>query len=223
MKEVIFSTNNKEEFVSHICETIKKQAIENIRVKSFFTLVLSGGRTPKEIFKELAKNYKESIEWSKVHLFWLDERSVNAYHDDSNYKLAYKNLISKLDVAIGSVHRIKGELEPMWAETEYEKDIKLFFKRNAIKFDFVLLGMGDDGHVASLFPNSKELNLKGKLVLATEKEYKGHYRITLSIDIINRSEFKLLMVKGRNKFNILESNDTFYPINRIKNKYIVKY
>lgn len=219
----VVSKNTRNEFVSHICEIIKEQAFEEIRTKSFFTLVLSGGRTPKFIFEELILNYKETIDWNNVHLFWVDERCVNQSHKDSNYKLANDNLISKLGLSVGSIHRIKGELDPKLAAIQYEKELKLFFKKDEIKFDMVLLGMGDDGHVASVFPKSKELILRDKLVLATEKIYNDYYRITLGLDLINRSIFKLLMVNGTNKLEILESGNVLYPINRINNMYIVKY
>ena len=219
----VVTTNTKKEFVSHICDNIKERAVEEIRTKNFFTLVLSGGRTPKVIFEELVLNYKDKIDWSNVHLFWVDERCVNPSHYDSNYKLANDNLISKLGLSLASVHRIKGEIEPKLAANKYEQDLKLFFKNDDIIFDMVLLGMGDDGHVASLFPESQELIFKHKLVLATKKIYNNYYRITMGLDLINRSKFKLLMVKGSNKLKILESGDALYPINRINNMYIVKY
>ena len=219
----VISANTRKEFVSHICKTIEERAFEEIRTKSFFTLVLSGGRTPKVIFEELILNYKETIDWNNVHLFWVDERCVNQSHKDSNYKLAYDNLISKLGSSIGSINRIKGELDPKLAASQYEQDIKLFFQKDKIKFDMILLGMGNDGHVASIFPKSQELILKHKLILATEKKYNNYYRVTMGLDLINDSKFKLLMVKGDNKFKILESENVLYPINRINNMLIVKY
>ena len=219
----VISTNSRKKFVSHICDTIKQRACEEIRTKSFFTLVLSGGSTPKDIFEELVLNYKETIDWNNVHLFWVDERCVNRSHKDSNYKLANDNLISKLDSPLGSIHRIKGEIEPKLAASQYEHDIKLFFKKDKIKFDLLLLGMGNDGHVASIFPKSQELDLNHKLILATKKKYNNYYRITMGLDLINSSKFKLLMLKGDNKFKILESREVLYPINRINNMHIVKY
>lgn len=219
----VISANTRKEFVSHICKTIEERACEEIRAKGFFTLVLSGGRTPKVVFEELILNYKETIDWSSVHLFWVDERCVNQYHKDSNFRLANDNLISKLGAPIGSIRRIKGELNPKLAAGQYEQDIKLFFQKNEMKFDMILLGMGDDGHVASIFPDSEELILKHKLILATKKRYHNYYRITMGLDLINGSKFKLLMVRGTNKFEIIESQNFLYPINRINNMLIVKY
>jgi len=208
-------TYSKSEFIKKICESINEQASKNIKEKGSFTFVLSGGRTPKDIFMELAKNYKNSIEWRKVHFFWLDERCVEPTHVDSNYKLAYDYLISKLDVVV-SVHRIKGELEPNEAAKKYEQEIKEFFGTNEIKFDFILLGMGEDGHVASLFPNSRELELVEHLVLASEKKYNEYYRVTLGLDLINNSKYNLLLVNSREKKDVLYNIEKKYPIHRIK-------
>lgn len=214
--ENFIKTNSQNEFIETVCEIIKEEANKNIKEKGRFTFVLSGGRTPKDIFDELATNYKESIEWSKVHFFWLDERCVEATHEDSNYKLANDYLISKLS-NVGSVHRIKCELKPVDAAEEYEKDLIEFFKSDDIKFDFLLLGMGEDGHVASLFPDSEELELVDKLVLATKKLYNGSQRITLGFNAINKSKFNLLMARDHKKIKILNSKNSKYPINLIKN------
>jgi len=208
--------NKSNEFIEDICESIKEQANNYINEKGSFTLVLSGGRTPKDIFLELSDNYKGSIDWTKVHLFWLDERCVSPTHEDSNYKLAHDYLISKLD-SIGSVHRMKGELDPVVAAKEYENDIVTFFERDDIVFDFILLGMGEDGHVASLFPNSKEVKLKDKLVISTEEKYNGHYRISLGLNLVNKSKFKLLMVTNAEKKEILDSESLNLPIHKIEN------
>jgi 6-phosphogluconolactonase len=220
MLDNMIKTNSQEEFVNVVCETIKEQADKNIKEKDSFTFVLSGGRTPKAIFEELALNYKKSIEWSKVHFFWLDERCVSPSHKDSNYKLAYDHLISKL-ADVGSVHRMKGEIDPNQAAKEYKEEILSFFGADEVKFDFVLLGMGEDGHVASLFPDSAEVKKVSDLALATERVYGGYRRITLGLNLINMSMFKLLMVKGEEKMRNLENCDEKLPINKIKDKKVV--
>lgn len=218
-KNFIEAVTNKH-FITKVCQIIKDQAGKNIKEKDSFTLVLSGGRTPKAIFEELALSYKDSIDWSKVHFFWLDERCVEPNHKDSNYKLAYDYLISKLE-KVGSVHCMKGELNPQTAANEYREEISNFFGVNEIRFDFVLLGMGEDGHVASLFPDNKEIKLVNELVLATDKKYNGYRRITFGLNLINMIKYKLLLVKGTEKLNILENNDISLPINKITQKQIV--
>ena len=132
MLEKIIKLKNDKEFIKTTCDIIKEHACKNIKEKDCFTFVLSGGRTPKSIFDELIANYQVSIDWSKVHFFWVDERCVELSSKFSNFKLAFDNLLSKL-TNIGSVHRIKGELEPNKAADKYLKDIEHFFADNEIK------------------------------------------------------------------------------------------
>lgn len=192
-------TTNKQELIDKVNETIIYQAKKNIKEKGSFTFVLSGGNTPKDIFTDLAKKHKYSIDWNKVHFFWLDERCVLPTDENSNYKLAYDYLIKELD-CIGSVNRMKGELNPSQAAKEYENLLLDFFKKNKVCFDFILLGMGIDGHVASLFPNTEELKQKNKMALSTNEKHNGFYRITLSSNTINNSKFNLLIFKGKIKY-----------------------
>ncbi len=212
--------NSENEFVGEVCKYIEECANENIEKYGSFTFVLSGGRTPKKIFQELAKNYENSIDWTKVHFFWLDERCVSPDHKDSNYKLAYDHLISKL-CKVGSIHRIKGELEPSEAARDYKKDILSFFDNRKIIFDFILLGMGEDGHVASIFPNSEELEHKEQLVMATKNKYTGYYRVTLGLDVIKSAKFKLLMARGEKKKAIVKLRKSSYPVNLIESDIVI--
>jgi 6-phosphogluconolactonase len=215
--ENFIKINSQEEFILNICEAIKEQANENIDKKGSFTFVLSGGSTPKDIFIQLSKNYKDTIDWSKVHFFWLDERCVEPNHIDSNYKLANDYLISKLD-KVGSIYRIKGELEPSNGSDEYQKRLIAFFGcESRVHFDFILLGMGEDGHIASLFPNSIELRKTNDIVLSTDTRYNGYRRITLGLNLINTSKFKLLMIKGKEKMKILHNKSLCLPIHKIEN------
>lgn len=215
MSSNIDMSSNEEEFANKICDIIKDQSIKNILEKQSFTLVLSGGRTPKIIFDNLAKNYKDGIEWEKIHFFWLDERCVEQSSNDSNFKLANDHLISKLD-KVGSINRMKGEIDPNLAAKDYNYQLKKFFGNNEVKFDFVLLGMGEDGHVASLFPKSNELKKEKEHVLVTDKKYGGYRRITLGLNFINSISFKLLIIKGCKKLSIYK-NENNLPINKINN------
>ena len=196
---------NKVEFIKRASQIVIKNAKACIEKKNKFTFVLSGGKTVKDIYIDLAKNHKYSIDWNKVHFFWLDERCVPPKHKESNYKLAFDNLIFKLG-KVGSINRIKGEINPIQSVKEYKKTILNFFKKK-ICFDFILLGMGEDGHVASIFPNTNELKEKKKIVLNTSKKHGGFYRITLSSNIINNSIYNLPLLKGLKKYKkFKESN-----------------
>ena len=125
----IVETTSQEEFVKSICEKIKEESFKRIKEKGKFTIVLAGGQTPKIIFDELILSYKNSIDWGKISFFWVDERCVAPTDKSSNFKLAYDHLLSKLD-SVGSIHRIKGEIEVDKAAKDYQKDLINFFKGN---------------------------------------------------------------------------------------------
>lgn len=198
--KIVEKVFDKVKFTKIASQFFIKKARECIKNNNKFTFVLSGGKTVKDVYIDLAKNHKYSIDWSKVHFFWLDERCVPTTHKESNYKLAYDSLINKLD-NVGSINRMKGEINPIQSVKEYEKTLLNFFKKNEICFDFILLGMGEDGHVASLFSNTKELKEKKKIVLNTSKKHFGFYRITLSSNVINNSRYNLLLLKGLKKYD----------------------
>ena len=122
---------DKLRFTKRASHIVIKKAKECIKKKDEFTFVLSGGRTVKDIYVDLANNHKYSIDWSKVHFFWLDERCVSPKHKNSNYKLAYDNLIIELD-KVGSINRIKGEINPIQSAKEYKKTILNFFQKKKI-------------------------------------------------------------------------------------------
>lgn len=215
----IHTSINAEEFIKKINETIIYHARKNIKEKESFTFVLSGGNTPKDIFIDLAKNHKNSIDWRKVHFFWLDERCVSPAHKDSNYKLAYDYLISKLD-SVGSVHRIKGEIEPNQAAREYREDVVSFFGSEELKFDLILLGMGEDGHIGSIFPNSEEVKETTTMIVYTKKKYGLYYRISLGLDVINGATYKLLILKSLYKKNVLLTKGNL-PVHQIEYNKII--
>lgn len=216
----IIKKSFKKDFIKTICETIKLQANKTIKKKGSFTFLLSGGRTPKIVFDELVLNYSDKINWKKVTFFWIDERCVSKFNKNNNYRLAYDHLISKLP-NIKTVFRIKSELAPKKAAKEYHNRIIKFFGNKDTRFDFVLLGMGKDGHVASIFPNSLEIKKKDSFVLATKKVYNGYKRITLGLNLINRTKYKLLIIKDKSKLKLLSNKKRNLPINMIKDKRIV--
>ncbi|SMD34360.1 6-phosphogluconolactonase [Reichenbachiella faecimaris] len=215
MKNSLYKAENHVDFITQICEQISLQCKKAISEKNRALLVLSGGRTPIAIFELLASNYSSKIDWEKVDLFWLDERCVDPSDELSNFGSTKKYLIDRLEV-IGNVYRMKGELDPALAAIEYENQLRNYFGGNIPVFDIILLGMGEDGHVASLFPNCEELENRDRWVLSTSKPHNGCYRITLSMDLINNAKFKLLMVNSVEKLNILLSEEARFPINCVK-------
>ncbi|WP_420316808.1 6-phosphogluconolactonase [Ekhidna sp.] len=216
MSDIINHMKDQDSFVSSICKRVSDLAINAVSEKGHFSLVLSGGRTPKLIFEMLRANYFSIIPWSNVVFFWVDERCVGPDHESSNFALANKYLISPLK-EVGGVYRMKGEMEPIEAAFDYEDTLDHFFDFKYPVFDLMLLGAGEDGHVASLFPNSEELKT-GRKVVSTENRYHGLFRLSMSLDVINAAKHKLVMVNNVKKMNSILSKDKKYPINLIFNK-----
>lgn len=165
-----------------------------------FTVALAGGRTPRRVYQLLAtERFKDRVEWSKVHLFFGDERTVPPTHPDSNYAMVYEALISKVPIPAKNVRRIIGEGDANENARSYENQLRIFFAGLPWpRFDLVLLGMGEDGHTASLFPNSDALQEKSRWVVATKNE-RGQERITLTAPVFNHAANVMFLVTGKEK------------------------
>ncbi|MCW5517077.1 6-phosphogluconolactonase [Muriicola sp. Z0-33] len=164
-------------------------------------IALSGGSTPKLIFEELASEYKDKIDWSRVHFYWGDERCVPPTDMDSNFGMTAELLLSKISIPSENVHRIKGENTPGEEAVNYSKLLqhRLTVKDNIPCFDLVILGMGDDGHTASIFPHQIELwDADNNCEVATHPET-GQNRITLTGKLINNAKMVTFLVTGANK------------------------
>jgi len=178
---------------------------ETLEVKDFFTLVLSGGSTPRSTFALLASDnsFRARIPWDRIHFFWGDERHVPPDHEESNYRMANEVMLSRVPVPEKNIHRIKSEIPDAGnAATQYEEEILEFFKlkRGQLPlFDCVLLGMGTDGHTASLFPGSEALHEESRLVVATWEEPFQTHRITLTLPVLNNAGFIMFIVSGNEK------------------------
>ena len=173
-----------------------------------FTVALSGGSTPKVLYSLLATpEYNGSIPWSQVHFFWGDERCVPPDHPDSNYRMVHEALLVKITIPGANIHRMAGEKEPKLAAAEYENDLKTFFRLSSgalPRFDLMLLGLGEDGHTASLFPGSEALAEKERLVVAPYVEKLRAHRLSLSLPVINSAAMIVFLVAGKSKAEILQ-------------------
>lgn len=198
--------NDSEGFIEEICASIYTQYLKATKENDRFTFVLSGGNTPRGVFTHLASHYLDRINWAQVYFFWLDERCTAPNDLDSNYFMAHKYLLSKLEV-VGGVFRIKGEIEKQKAALLYCQELKNFFRGSAICFDFILMGMGPDGHVASIFPGLERTPEAKEIAFFTKKRYGGYYRISLGLDIINAGKYNLLMLKGKEKIKVFKNRD----------------
>ena len=166
-----------------------------------FHVALAGGNTPRRMYQLLAGDqFRSEIDWTTVHLFFGDERCVAPDHPESNYKLVSETLISQVNIPALNVHRIEIEADAMSSATRYENELRDFYLDvEAPPFDLVLLGLGEDGHTASLFPHTEALAVTGDWVVANWVEKLGSYRITLTPAAINGAGHVTFLVAGSNK------------------------
>jgi 6-phosphogluconolactonase len=171
-----------------------------IELRDRFSLALSGGSTPKLLHQVLAEEYRDAIEWTKVEIFFGDERCVPPEHAESNYRMAQETLLSKVPIPGDNVYRMRGEIDPNEAAKEYGLMLKEKFADGGI--DLVLLGLGEDGHTASLFPHTAALAETKHRCVANYAEHSTtgkSWRITLTAPFLNRSEQIAFLVAGANK------------------------
>ncbi|MBS1812694.1 MAG: 6-phosphogluconolactonase [Acidobacteria bacterium] len=185
-----------------------KAAQRNIADHGRFTVALSGGSTPKAMFALLAESpHCEGVEWERIFIFWSDERCVPPDHADSNYRMTKETLLSKVPLPSHNVFRIPGEKEPAHGAKEYSEQLRQFFQTEALpQFDLIFLGMGADGHTASLFPGTTALQA-GTEVVAVENyvEKLQAYRITLTAATINQAQEVMFLVGGADKAATLKA------------------
>lgn len=177
--------------------------------KGTFTVALSGGSTPRGVYALLAEDpsIRTSVPWEHTDFFWSDERCVPPDHPDSNYRTAWEVMLSKVPVPPQNIHRVRGESEDPQAEAAaYETVIRetlSLVTDHRPSFDLILLGMGADGHTASLFPGSEALRERSRLVVATRVESLRAPRITFTLPLINAARHIVILVSGKDKAEAL--------------------
>jgi len=168
-----------------------------------FTVALSGGSTPRRMYEMLADDpFRDRIPWDRVHVFWGDERCVPLDHADSNYRMANEVLLSKVPIPPGNVHRIKGELEPEHAAVRYEAELRTLLGPGG-RLDLVLLGVGNDGHTASLFPGTTSLQERERSAVAVYVHSLQSWRVTLTLPTLNAARNVIFLVSGSGKASVL--------------------
>jgi 6-phosphogluconolactonase len=192
---------NAEEVARAAASSFVELSRAAIDAQGRFSVALSGGSTPKRAYQLLASDeFKENVDWAKTHVFFGDERCVPPDDADSNYRMADEALLSRVSIPSRNVHRIMGEGDAVANSRLYEDELQIFFDNAAWpRFDLMLLGMGDDGHTASLFPETEALAEMRAWVVANWIEKLGAYRITLSAPAINRSAHIAFLVTGASK------------------------
>jgi len=186
----------------------QRLADQSIASAGRFSVALSGGSTPLVLYRLLAEPpFRGAIDWLRVHLFWGDERFVPADHPDNNYRAALEALVSRLPIPTENVHPIPTEAtDPETAAAQYEDTLRRFFaapEGEVPRFDLVLLGLGTDGHTASLFPGSPALDEDSRLVVATHVPKLAAWRITLTPPVLRGARHVIFLVSGPDKAAVL--------------------
>jgi len=198
-----------QELFSAAAEEVVRSAEEAVAARGRFTIALSGGSTPKNLFTLLATNARSTLPWDRMFFFWGDERHVPPTDPDSNYRMADEAMLSKIPVAAGNVFRIPTENPDASAAAEaYEQTLRRFFQLGPgafPQFDLILLGMGPDGHTASLFPSTVALQEKSRLVVANWVEKLKASRITLTLPVLNAARCIAFLVSGTDKADALKA------------------
>ena len=190
----------------HFVEIIEQAVAKQGRAR----IAISGGSTPKAAFQLLAdpaQPWLKRMPWDKLELFWVDERTVPPDHPESNYRMTREAMLDHVPLKPEQVHRMEGELDPQVAAARYESLLRNSFRLEGAetpRFDLVQLGMGDDGHTASLFPHTAAIHEMGRLVTANQVPQKDTWRITLTWPVINQGASVFFLIGGKNKAELVK-------------------
>lgn len=221
MNLLIYKT--KDELLNDLARHVVKIANKSIADQNCFNFVLTGGSSPKELYHLLATKYKTEVDWSKVFFFFGDERNVLPNHESYNGLMAKQSLLDPLNIPADQIFYVNTELAPEKAAIEYKKSIIKHFNGADLSFDFILLGMGDDAHTASLFPGTAILKDKNASVDAVYVDKLSTYRISFTAPLLNKAKNIAFLVFGENKAkavkNVIEpteKNPSLYPAQLIQ-------
>ncbi len=189
-----------EEAAREAAKLVVNLASECVEVRGRFTIALAGGSTPRLLYQTLALSpFAENAPWDCWHLFWGDERCVPPDHPDSNYRMAREALLDSVPVPEDQVHRIRGEMPPGAGAEQYESLMRRQFDTDLPAFDLVLLGVGEDGHTASLFPGTDALENAQQLVMANWVPHLQVHRVTFTLPLINAARVVVFLATDRSK------------------------
>ncbi len=186
-----------ENFYKRALDIFLEEYTKALKLKNRFSVALPGGETPKKLYELLVK---EKLDWSKIDVFIVDERDLSLDHEDSNYNNIYNNLISKVDIPKVNFKHVRRFETLENSRLEYEYIVKKYFAENTEGFDLIILGMGKDGHIASIFPDNLELD--SIVVPSLESSFHKYNRVSLGIKAINLCRRKLILL-GKNKKDVI--------------------
>ena len=209
---------NTQELSQTAADLFVQTAQEAVEINGRFSVALTGGSSPKQLYQLLAQSpYKEQVPWSQTYVFWGDERWVPLTDERSNAKMAFETLLNHVPVPRNQIYPMWGEQSPEEFASQYEQILLNYFSSASPQFDLILLGMGDDGHTASLFPGTAVLHEQTRLVQAYYLEPQEMFRITLTAPCINQARKIVFITYGEKKINALrevlegEGNTEKYP------------
>ena len=194
---------------SRAAQYFVEMASEAVEAQGRARIAISGGSTPKAAFELLADSnqpWRNRMPWESLDLYWVDERCVPPDHADSNYRMTREALLDHVPLRPGQIHRIEGELDPEEAAARYESELRNSFRLESAecpRFDLVALGMGGDGHTASLFPRTEAIREMSRLVTVNHVPQKDAGRITLTWPVINQARSVFFLVSGEDKAAVL--------------------
>jgi 6-phosphogluconolactonase len=209
--EVLYYVDASAEAVSRrSARYLTDRILEAAAARPKARIAISGGNTPKQMFELLADAnapYRAQIPWNKIELYWVDERCVPPDQPDSNYRMTREALLDRVPLSSAQVFRIQGELDPEEAAARYEFEIRQSFRLEGAEmpiFDLVALGMGPDGHTASLFPHTEGLHERMRVAIANHVVNKAAWRVTLTWPVINRARDVFFLIEGADKVDALK-------------------
>jgi 6-phosphogluconolactonase len=199
--------SSADELTTAAADRLLTQVESATAARGIARIAISGGNTPRPMFELLATEpYLTRMPWSNLELFWVDERCVPPDHPDSNYRMTREAMLDKVPLTTSQVFRMGGELDPQQAAANYEAVLQRQFELLAGQFpvfDAILLGMGDDGHTASLFPHTAALHERIRLVVANHVPQKDTWRITLSLPVLLAGRDVSFLIEGSDKAEVL--------------------
>jgi 6-phosphogluconolactonase len=210
LKIVYCVAPDAEKLAARAAQYFVDQAERAANTRGRARIAISGGSTPKAAFALLAdpaQPWRARMPWSKLDLWWVDERCVPPDDPDSNYRMTREAMLDHVPLKPEQIHRMEGELEPEAAAERYESELRNAFRLEGAelpRFDVVALGMGPDGHTASLFPHTQALSELGRLAVANHVEARDSWRVTLTWPVINRAAEVFFLIGGADKAQILK-------------------
>ena len=216
----IINKKSEKSLIDQFISDLKKDYLRKKKQNKRLSFVLTGGKSPKKLYRKLAQT---NIDWKNIDLFWGDERYVSHLSRNSNYRLAFDELIKKIKINKKNIFPIKTQKSFLKCSIDYSIVIKKYFKNKKINFDYCLLGMGVDGHIASIFPGSENLYKKFITRTVIRKDFK---RISIGLNVINNSKKILLWLNNKSKSKIylkLKKEGKKIPVNNLNRKNTIIY